>query len=244
MSTRLAIYAAALLVGAASLSGPALAASAKASRVELAQATQAPAATTQAGGMPAGAAAGTAAPAVDLTGFRSATFGMTEKEVRAAIASDFGKEVAAKVIAQENLAEKTAIISVLVPDLFEGAGIGSVSYVFGYQSKKLIQVALLWSAQTDPKITPEQLFSGANVLQGYFLGQGYPPASVASNAMIDAGILMFRGTDKDENTAMLLLQGGFTGEGEQRNLKPNALLLYYIADAKNPDVFRIPAGKF
>lgn len=241
MTNRLAAVATGLLIAASPLSGAALAASAKAQRMELAQAT--PVAPAQPGGVPAGAA-GTAAPAEDVTGFRSATFGMTEKEVRAAIASDFGKEAADKAIAQENLAEKTKIVSVLVPDLFEGAGIGSVSYVFGYKSKKLIQVALLWSAQTDPKITPEQLFSGANVLQGYFLAQGYPPASVASNAMIDAGILMFRGADKDENTTMLLLQGGFTGEGEQRNLTPNALLLYYIADAKNPDVFRIPAGKF
>jgi hypothetical protein len=243
MNRRLTVLAAALLTAAAPVSSAALAASAKTQRVELAQATQSPAATTQPGGVPAGVA-GTAAPAVDVTGFRSATFGMSEKEVRAAIASDFGKETAEKVIAQENLAEKTKVISVLVPDLFEGAGIGSVSYVFGYQSKSLIQVALLWSAQTDPKMTPEQLFSGANVLQGYFLAQGYPAGSVASNAMIDAGILMFRGNDKDENTTMLLLQGGFTGEGEQRNLMPNALLLYYIADAKNPDVFRIPAGKF
>ena len=131
-----------------------------------------------------------------------------------------------------------------MPDLFEGAGVGTVSYVFGYKSKKLIQVAVAWSKQSDPAVTPEQLFSGANILQGYFLQQGYVPSTVVSNAAVDAGILIFRGADKDGNTAMLLLQGAYAGDGAQRNLTPNALLLYYIDDAKNPDVFRIPAGKF
>lgn len=181
---------------------------------------------------------------VDLLGFRSAHFGMDEKQVRAAVAADFGKDAAEKATEQENLAEKTKVISLTVPDLFEGAGTGSVSYVFGYKSKKLIQIALLWSKQTDAELTPERLFSGGNVLQGYFAAQGYNPATIVTNAVVDAGMLMFRGSDKDENTAMLLLQGGFSGEGEQRKLDPNALLLYYIDNAKDPDVFRIPAGQF
>ncbi|MBX3530645.1 MAG: hypothetical protein KF849_08560 [Rhizobiaceae bacterium] len=192
----------------------------------------------------AGAVPGGPAAPVDLTGFRSARFGMDEAAVRAAIEADFGKEIAGRIVTQDNLAEKTKLISVLVPDLFEGAGIGSVSYIFGYQSKALIQVAVAWSAQTDPTLTPERLFSGGNILQGYFNSQGYVPATVISNAMVDAGIIMFRGADADENTVMLLLQGAFTGEGAQKNLTPNALLLYYIDDAKDPDVFRIPPGKF
>jgi hypothetical protein len=201
----------------------------------------------QAGGNqpPAGATVpdGPAAP-IDLTGFRAAKFGMDEAAVRAAIEADFGKEIAERIVVQDNLAEKTKLISVMVPDLFEDAGIGSVSYIFGYQSKALIQVAIAWSAQTDPALTPDRLYSGANILQAYFGAQGYVPATVVSNAMVDAGIIMFRGADADENTAMLLLQGTFTGDGPQKNLTPNALLLYYIDDAKNPDVFRIPPGKF
>ncbi len=192
----------------------------------------------------AGVVPGAPAAPVDLTGFRSAHFGMDEPAVRAAIAADFGKESAERIIVQDNLAEKTRLISVLVPDLFEDAGTGSVSYIFGYQSKALIQVAVAWSAQTDPALTPERLFAGANVLQGYFAGQGYVPATVVTNAVVDAGIVMFRGADADENTAMLLLQGSFAGEGLQKNLTPSALLLYYIDDAKNPDVFKIPPGKF
>jgi hypothetical protein len=192
----------------------------------------------------AGVAPGGPAAPVNLTGFRSALFGMDEAAVRAAVAADFGKEAAERIAVQDNLAEKTKVIVLTVPDLFEGAGTGSVSYVFGYQSKALIQVAIAWTAQTDPALTPERLFSNGNVLQGYFASQGYVRETIVTNAMIDAGILMFRGADKDDNTAMLLLQGSFTGEGPQQNLTPNALLLYYIVDAKNPDVFRIPAGKF
>lgn len=235
MRTALKIMAMALAGALAAAATPAALA---AKDTQVAQADDAAANPPSAGAVPG------ETPAVDLLGFRSAHFGMDEKEVRAAIASDFGKEAAAKATEQENLAEKTKVISLTIPDLFEGAGVGSVSYVFGYKSKKLIQVALLWSKQTDPELTPERLFSGANVLQGYFSAQGYVPATVVNNAMIDAGILMFRGADKDENTAMLLLQGSFAGEGEQRKLEPNALLLYYIDNAKDPDVFRIPPGQF
>jgi hypothetical protein len=223
---------------AAALSAPLPAVAAKATDVQMAQAGDSTNPPAVAGTLPG------ETPAIDLLGFRGAHFGMDEKQVRAAIAADFGKEAATKATEQENLAEKTKILSLTVPDLFDGAGIGSISYVFGYKSKKLIQVAIAWSKQTDPELTPDRLFSGGNILQGYFAGQGYVPATVVSNAMVDAGILMFRGSDKDENTTMLLLQGGFEGEGEQRRLVPNALLLYYIDNAKAPDVFRIPPGQF
>jgi hypothetical protein len=42
-----------------------------------------------------------------------------------------------------------------------------------------------------------------------------------------------------------MLQGTFSqGENNQRVLTPTALLLFYIADAKSPDVFRLPPGSF
>src|SRR5438105_3491520 len=95
---------------------------------------------------PASAApASPAAPAqpVHVEGFRSAQWGMTEPQVKAAIHKDFNI-AAEKIKSEDNLAERTHVLSVVVPDLLEGAGAGRVSYIFGYTTKKLIQVNLLW----------------------------------------------------------------------------------------------------
>jgi len=62
---------------------------------------------------------------------------------------------------------------------------------------------------------------------------------------INGGILMFRGSDAKDRTVMLVLQGTLAqGEGDQRVLTPTGLLLFYIADAKAPDVYRLPPGSF
>ena len=43
----------------------------------------------------------------------------------------------------------------------------------------------------------------------------------------------------------LMLDGKTTaGADKSQVFTPNALLLFYIADVKTPDVFRIPTGRF
>src|SRR5260370_119428 len=62
---------------------------------------------------------------------------------------------------------------------------------------------------------------------------------------VNGGLLMFRGSDAKDRTVMLLLQGTFeTKENNQRILTPTGLLLFYVADAKSPDVFKLPPGQF
>jgi hypothetical protein len=44
---------------------------------------------------------------------------------------------------------------------------------------------------------------------------------------------------------MLILQGTLAqGSDNQRILTPTGLLLFYVADAKAPDIYRLPAGSF
>jgi hypothetical protein len=94
-------------------------------------------------------------------------------------------------------------------------------------------------------MTPEQLFSNSSVLRAHFLAEGFKPDSVATNMPVNGGVLMFRGSDAQDRTAMMILQGSFTqGENKQRILTPAALLLFYIADAKAPDIYRLPPGSF
>jgi hypothetical protein len=181
---------------------------------------------------------------ISVEGFRSAKFGTTEADVRSAIGKDFGLKPEA-IKTQDNPAELTHSLLVTVPDLLPNGGGAEVSYVFGYKSKSLIQVGAAWSKATDSAMTPERLFSNANILRAHFLGEGFKPETVAVNTPVNGGLLMFRGSDAKDHTVMLLLQGTFeTKDNNQRVLTPTGLLLFYIADAKSPDVFKLPPGQF
>jgi hypothetical protein len=193
---------------------------------------------------PAGAPNITSTSTAKVEGFRSAKFGMDEAAVKAAIAKDFNVK-GADVKEQPNAGERTKVLLVKAPDVLPGGGAAEISYVFGYQSKKLIQVSVAWSKAIDDKMTPEQLFSSSSVLRAHFMGEGFKPDTVASNMPINGGLLIFRGSDDNDRTAMLILQGTLTqGENNQRILTPTSLLLFYVADAKAPDVYRLPSGSF
>jgi hypothetical protein len=218
------------------------------------KATQAPKAATAAGAAPAAAApaaATTEAPSAGtddktkaIDGFRSAKFGMSEADVRAAMTKDFGAKPEA-IRAQDNASELTHSLLLSAPELLPNGGTAELSYVFGYKSKSLIQVGAVWSKGTDAAMTPEKLFSNANILRAHFLSEGFKPDSIAVNMPVNGGIVMFRGSDAKDRSVILLLQGTFeTKENNQRLLTPTSLLLFYVADAKSPDIFKLPPGQF
>jgi hypothetical protein len=192
---------------------------------------------------PASPLAAEPAPAL-VTGFRSARFGASEAEVLAAIATDFGIRKEAVRI-EENAAELTRVLVVTVPDLLEGGGKADIGYVLGYRTKSLIQVGITWSRTTDETMTPERLFSNANVLRAHFLQSGFAADTIVTNAVVSGGLLIFRGTDAGGHTTAMMLQGTLQqGEANQRILTPTGLLVYYIADSKAPDVFKLRPGSF
>lgn len=183
-------------------------------------------------------------PSIKLEGFRSARFGMTEKEVRRAIKKDF-KVQDKEITSETNKQERTKILNLDVKDLLPGGGKSKVSYVFGYKSNKLIQVSTVWSKATDDTLTPAQLFSNANVLQTYFADAGYDRSSMAMNLPANGGLIMFRGNDAEKRTTLLMLQGNYTaGKDNSRVLTPASLMLFYVKDAEQPDVYRLPKGLF
>jgi len=179
-----------------------------------------------------------------IDGFRSAKFGMSEADVRAAMIKDFNAKPDA-IKAQDNASELTHSILMSVPELLPNGGTAELSYVFGYKSKSLIQVGAVWSKGTDTAMTPEKLFSNANILRAHFMGEGFKPDSIAMNMPVAGGIVMFRGSDAKDRSVILLLQGTFENkENNQRVLTPTSLLLFYVADAKSPDIFKLPPGQF
>jgi hypothetical protein len=188
-----------------------------------------------------------AAQPLHVEGFRSAHWGMTEAQVRAAIAKDF-KIAPDKIKSEENLAERTQVLTVLVPDLLEGAGVARVSYIFGYTTKKLIEINVLWGTAIDQQIAPDKILAAADQLRQLLVDSGYEPQSVVTNArMKDGEILVFKGEDADKHTTILRLAAAHEATRHGAAKKPGtttALALSYILDAQNPDIYRLKKGQF
>jgi len=184
-----------------------------------------------------------AGPAID--GFRGAKFGMTESQVRAAIESE-SKKPASAITTSENQLQHTAVLSVEVPDLVPDGGTAAVSYVFGYQSHKLMEVNILWSPELDPKTTPTMLYQDGETLQQYFAGEGFPADRSTGNIATPNGVLLFRATDSTGNAVLLILSGTISKDTKDNKsiLAPTNLTLAYAADPQHPDVYQLAKGSF
>ena len=187
---------------------------------------------------------------VQVEGFRSARWGMTEAQVKAAIQKDFNIPVD-KEQAEENPSERTTVVSITVNDLLEGAGKARISYILGYTTKKLIQVNIIWGTTIDPQVKPDRIVAAANQLRTLFINSGYDRETVASNvATADGSITVFQGQDSDKHMTLLrLVSTPAPAPSKQRGKTETAgptvvLLLSYLLDARNPDVYRLKKGQF
>jgi len=187
---------------------------------------------------------------VQVEGFRSARWGMTEAQVKAAIQKDFNIPVDKEQV-EENPSERTSVLSVTVNDILEGAGKARISYILGYTTKKLIQVNIIWGTTIDPQAKPERIVAAANQLRTLFLNSGYDRETVASNvATADGSITVFQGQDFDKHMTLLRLvstpaPAPFKQRGKADSTGPTVvLLLSYLLDARNPDVYRLKKGQF
>jgi hypothetical protein len=184
---------------------------------------------------------------VAVGGFRSARWGMSETEVKAAIQRDFGIPPA-KVAAAENAAERTNVLSVSVGNLIEGAGTARVSYIFGYKTRKLIQVTILWGTPVDPQVPPENIVTAANQLRQLFLDSGYEPKTIIANSRLaDGSVLVFEGEDGQQHMTVLRLAttpSPAKGAHDKTGVGSIVLSLSYVLDGRNPDIFRLKKGQF
>lgn len=195
--------------------------------------------------IPAASFAAPAKPDATIHGFRGAEFGMSEAQVRAIIPSNLDVSAAA-IHAGENPVQKTAVLTIKTPNLLPDSGTAEVSYVFGYRSHKLIEVNVLWSKATDPKITLAQLERNGAELQSYFRGEGFPPERTAANLAVPGGLLLFRTSDQAGRAIVLVLSGTVTkdAKSDKATLVPTGLSLAYAADPEHPDVFALKPGSF
>jgi hypothetical protein len=184
-------------------------------------------------------------PGPSISGFRNAEFGMTLAQVRRVIETEF-KLPASSIKAGVNAIQHTDVLDAQVPDLIPGGGTANVSYVFGYQSHKLIEISVVWSKAIDPSITPQQIYQNGESLQQYFAGEGFPPQRSSGNIATSNGLILFRATDPTGNAVVLVFSGTMTKDpkSDKVTLDPTTLTLAYASDPQHPDVFQLNKGSF
>lgn len=177
-----------------------------------------------------------------VDGFRSAQFGMNEKNVYRAIYKDF--RISKKnVERQVHPLEKTVNLGITVQDLLSQSGPSKVYYVLGYKSNRLIQINVVWGKPVVAQPNADQVVNLANQLRKYFSEQGFVAEGLVMNAPLGKdAIMVFRGSDKLGRMVLLLLDNPKKPEGP-----PNqdiVLKLSYIQNPGKPDVFQINKGDF
>ena len=181
-----------------------------------------------------------------IHGFRTAHFGMPESDVLKAVGKEFGLDDDA--IAREvNSLEKTFSLVLPVTDLIPESGPSQIAYIFGYSSKKLIHVNIVWGHSVDAGTNAQKLVATANILRNYFSASGYKNVQV--NLPVEVGkTLVFKGSDDNGRMVLLVLNATRAsddqGEGGDETTRRLSLRLSYIENPQNPDIYRIQEGQF
>lgn len=199
---------------------------------------------------PAGAPGPTKA-AYEVEGFRGARFGMDEAQVRAAIQTDLqAKPDAIRVV--PNAMERTTALIVSLPAMEPGPGPATAVYIFGYKTKKLIQVNLVWSPPGGAPAPDSGPYLVAGVqLANYFNGFAWRDGKVTMGAQSGPStVVMFAAEDAKSGAVQVIVDGvAFErkdSKPETAPQKPGSLSLRvsYIADRLAPDIFKLEPGRF
>ena len=178
-----------------------------------------------------------------VNGFRSANFGMKERDVLKAIKKDFGigkNQVSRKTHPNE----KTVTFGIQVDKLLPESGPAKVFYIMGYKSKRLIHINVIWGKPVTKKPNAEAIVATANQLRNHFAQKKYQKEGFALNAPLGEGvILVFQGKDRKGRAAKILLVNPKV-KGDTKVGENIALTLSYIEKPMDPDVFRIKEGEF
>lgn len=181
----------------------------------------------------------------NIDGFRSAKFGMREKEIYKAISKDF-KISKRKVKEKKNTLEKTKSLAITIPKLLEMGGPATITYILGHSSKKLEVVNILWGFGVTDKPDPQGIVDAANFLRNHFLKKQYKKGVVANYKLDDTMTIVFRGRDKKNRMAVLTLNAPKKEDaaGESKARKDIILKLSYLLHPDNPDILKIKDGDF
>jgi len=124
------------------------------------------------------------------------------------------------------------------------SGKSRVVYVFGFQSKRLIQVNILVGHPADTDITPQQVVDSGNLLGNHFFKKRYQEDGLMAHARLnDGSVLIFRGKDQKGRMVLLRLSNPQPTEKKDEKMKI-ALSLSYIEKPLQPDAFQLKENDF
>ena len=188
-----------------------------------------------------------------VEGFRSAKFGMKADQALKAIAKDF-RISKSRVKKEVHPTERTTNYLVEVNNLIPDSGKAEIAYIFGFKSKKLFQVNVLWRNDKSPKQNTQGLIATANLLRSLFLKKGFAKdKSIANHQLKDGSIIVFRGQDNLGRMVLLYLNNplGNPEQAKTKSAKEKAelakkitLMLSYMENPKQPDIFKLNEDDF
>jgi hypothetical protein len=178
----------------------------------------------------------------EIEGFRSAQFGMKERDVLKAMYKDF-KTKRSQVSRFEHPTEKTLSLGINVDELLPNSGPAKVFYILGHKSRRLIHINVIWGKPATPKPNAENVILTANQLRNHLAQKSYQKEGLALNAQLSEDvILVFQGRDQKGRTVKLLL---INPKADSKKMGANiSLTLSYIQKPEKPDIFRIKDGDF
>jgi len=179
----------------------------------------------------------------NIDGFRSAKFGMKMKEVQNSILKDFGI-FDSKIDTISHPTEQTQSLGITIDKLLPNSGKSRVVYVFGYKSKRLMQVNILTGHPVDTDVTPQQVVDAGNLLGSHFFKKRYLEDGLVAHARLnDGSVLIFRGKDQTGRMALLRLSNPKPNQKKDDTLKIS-LTLSYIEKPEQPDAFQLKENDF
>ena len=177
-------------------------------------------------------------PWANIDGFRSAKFGMRMGEVKKSITRDFAI-AGGKIDAISHPTEQTQSLGISVDNLLPNSGKSRVVYVFGYKSKRLMQVNILTGQPVDMDIKPQQVVDAGNMLGNHFFKKRYQEDGLVAHARLsDGSVLIFRGKDQKGRMALLRLSNPQPNAKKDDDLKIT-LTLSYIEKPGQPDTYQL-----
>jgi hypothetical protein len=146
--------------------------------------------------------------------------------------------------------EKTTSLGFEVEKLLEVGGPASINYILGFKSKKLVQVNVNWGfgvKSYKKKMDPQSIVDAANFLRAHFIKKEYKKGSLVANHTLNENqTIVFRGSDKKNRMAILILTNINLPKDKDSKKSQNqiSLSLTYILDHDNPDVLTIGDDDF
>ncbi len=178
----------------------------------------------------------------NIEGFRSALFGMEERDVLRAIYKDF--KINRKQVSRiEHPEEKTLSLGIRVDKLLPNSGPAKIYYILGHKSHRLMHINVIWGRPATKNPNPQNVVAVANQLRNHLAQKSYRKEGLALNAKLSEDIiLVFQGLDKKGRAVKLVL---VNPKSDPDKVGENiSLTLSYIEKPGKPDVFRIKEGDF